>query len=144
MLWYVEKWMQVTCVGLSSYVSLHQSLNLASRALGNAFMQQEFRKIELVVEEGNICADSLKLLDKRIYNKLSSWESVIRSGEHTGALLEVFVVCHEHIQSELNDTFDKTQKMIEPILIIGAGVMVLGICLSIILPMYQLTQSLNQ
>lgn len=144
MLWYTEKWMQVTCVGLSSHISLHQSLNLASSALENVFMQQEFRKVELAVEEGNTCADSLKLLDKRLYNRLNSWESVIRSGEHTGALLEVFVVCHEHIQTELNDAFDKAQKMIEPALIIGVGVMVLGICLSIILPMYQLTQSLNQ
>lgn len=144
MLWYIEKWMQVTCVGLSSYVSLHQSLNLANTALENIFMQQEFRKIEQAVEKGNTCADSLKLLDRRIYNKLSSWESVIRSGEYTGALLEVFIVCHEHTQSELNDAFDKAQKMIEPALIIGVGMMVLGICLSIIMPMYQLTQSLNQ
>ncbi|MEN9604407.1 MAG: hypothetical protein RJB39_92 [Candidatus Parcubacteria bacterium] len=143
MLWHIEKWMQVICVCLQTRISFPESLGMAGESLNNAFMQREFTIVEHQVREGNTCADSLRVMDHRIYKILQGWESVIRSGERTGALLEVFLVCHEHTQSQLEESLDKAQKTIEPALIVAVGLMVLSICLSIILPMYQLTQSLN-
>lgn len=143
MLWYIEKWMQVVCVCLQAHTSLHESLSLAGESTGNKFIRQEFYKVEQSVEGGNTCAESLRLMDKRVYRRLRDWESIIRSGEATGTLLDVFLVCHEHTKSELDGAFDKAQKIIEPALIVVVGLMVLCICLSIILPMYQLTQSIS-
>jgi len=86
-----------------------------------------------------------KFPDKKIalLSKLKDWESIIDSGERTGKFSEVFDICHMNIKEDLNNFFERFQKAIEPMLIIFVGIIVLIICISIMLPMYQLTQSLQ-
>ncbi|MES2622857.1 MAG: type II secretion system F family protein [Patescibacteria group bacterium] len=141
--WFIERWIQVTHLSLQSKVSLVQSLGFAHEAVTNSYLQKQFTKVTDSVRAGNTCAEALGTIDLILKNKLKDWASVISSGEKTGTLQEVFEVSHEHIAENLKESFDRFQKVIEPLLIILVGVMVLCICLSIILPMYQLTQSIQ-
>lgn len=141
--WFIERWIQVAHISLQSKVSLLMSLQFAHESVSNVFLQAEFLKVTNGVRGGNTCSESLGLVNSLLKNKLKDWISVIASGEKTGTLQEVFGVSREHIAENLKDSFDTFQKVIEPLLIILVGTMVLGICLSIILPMYQLTQSIQ-
>ncbi len=141
--WYIERWLQIIYMSLSTGVTIKDSLNFAHESIENKHLKQEFKKIYDQVNEGNTVSNSLKFIDKKIYEKLKDWESIIDSGEKTGKFAEVFEICHMNIKENLENSFDKFQKLIEPILIIFVGIIVMIICISIILPMYQLTQSIQ-
>jgi type IV pilus assembly protein PilC len=143
MLWFIERWMQIVYLSLQSNVSVSQSLEFAHDSITNRYIQSQFIKITESVQKGNTCGDSMSLVDALLKKRLQDWTSIISSGEKTGTLVDVFGVSHEHIVSNLQDAFDRFQKIIEPALIVCVGVMVLCICLAIILPMYQLTQSIQ-
>ena len=141
--WYIEKWLKITHMSLSANVTIADALLFAHESIDNKGLKRQFEKIYSHVNMGNTCANGIKLLDKNIYIKLKDWESIIDSGEKTGKFIEVFEICHINIKENLFNAFDRFQRMIEPLLIIFVGIIVLIICVSIILPMYQLTQSLQ-
>ena len=141
--WHIEKWLKVIHMSIDSGITISQSLLFASESIGDDRLKEQFEKVHMSVHNGNTCANSLKLLDKNVYAKIKDWESIIDSGEKTGKLLEVFEICHTNIKENLFNAFERFQRMVEPMLIIIVGLMVLIICISIILPMYQLTQSLQ-
>ena len=85
----------------------------------------------------------MEMLPNFIKKYLKDWISIIASGEKTASLVSVFHIAHVHLQENLINAIEKFQKIIEPVLIISVGIMVLLVCLSIIMPMYQLTQSLQ-
>ncbi len=139
--WHLEKWLQIMYICLSTKIPLFESIILSNKSVSSSSVRRSFLALESYVGQGGTCAEGMMLLDARIYKKLKDWQSIIKSGEQTGLLSEVFLVCHAHIQQELNTLLDRVQKFIEPALIVGVGLMVLIICISIIVPMYQLTQS---
>jgi type IV pilus assembly protein PilC len=128
---------------MNSNITISQALLFAHESINDKDLKKEFEKIYVSVTKGNTCSGSLKLIDKNLYNKIKDWESIIDSGEKTGKFEEVFEICHINIKENLLNSFERFQRMIEPMLIIFVGIIVLIICISIILPMYQLTQSLQ-
>ena len=141
--WHTEKWLKVIHMSIDSGITISQSLLFASESVSDKHLKGQFEKVYTSVNMGNTCAGSLRLLDKNVYLKIKDWESIIDSGEKTGKFLEVFEICHTNIKENLFNAFERFQRMVEPMLIIIVGLMVLIICISIILPMYQLTQSLQ-
>jgi type IV pilus assembly protein PilC len=142
-LWFIERWAQTVYLSLASNVSLVQSLRFADESISNTYIQLQFKKVTQSVGLGMTCFEALHKLDIILKVRLQDWMSVIASGEKTGILQEVFKVSQEHIADNLQVSFDTFQKIVEPMLIVLVGIMVLGICLAIILPMYQLTQSIQ-
>lgn len=141
--WHIEKWLKVIHMSIDSGISISQALTFGHESVSDNALKEQFQKVQILVDKGNTCSESLKLLEGTVYKKIKDWESIIDSGEKTGKFSEVFEICHINIKENLLNAFEKFQKMIEPMLIIFVGIMVLVICISIILPMYQLTQSLQ-
>jgi len=141
--WHIEKWLKVVHMSIESGISISQALSFAYESIGDRNLQSQFERVHASVHKGNSCSGSLKLLDKRVYTRLKDWESIIDSGEKTGKFSEVFEICHANIKENLFTAFERFQRMIEPMLIVIVGGIVMIICISIILPMYQLTQSLQ-
>ncbi len=141
--WHIEKWLKIIHMSIYSNITISQALLFAYESVNDKDLKNQFEKIYISVSKGNTCSGSLKLLDKNLYCKIKDWESIIDSGERTGKFEEVFEICHINIKENLLNSFDRFQRMIEPMLIIFVGLIVLVICISIILPMYQLTQSLQ-
>ncbi len=141
--WHIEKWLKVIHMSMESGITISQALLFASESVNDTDLKLQFEKVHASVYKGNSCAQSLKLLDKNMYKKIKDWESIIDSGEKTGTFTEVFGICHTNIKENLFTAFERFQRMVEPLLIILVGIIVLIICISIILPMYQLTQSLQ-
>ncbi len=141
--WHIEKWLKVIHMSIESGISISQALLFAYESVNDSNLKEQFKEVQLSVDKGNTCAQSLKILNKNIYKKIKDWESIIDSGEKTGKFAEVFEICHINIKENLFNAFERFQRMIEPLLIIFVGIIVLIICVSIILPMYQLTQSIQ-
>ncbi len=141
--WYIEKWLKIILISINSGITISDALLFAYDSLDDKYFKSQFERVYKHVHDGNTCASGFDLLDKNVYRKIRDWQSIIDSGEKTGKLKDVFDICHRNMQEDLNNAFDNFQRMIEPLLIIFVGLLVLIICISIILPMYQLTQSLQ-
>lgn len=141
--WHMEKWLKVIHMSMESGITISQALLFAYESVSDVDLKNQFEKVHTSVHKGNSCSSSLKLLDRNVYRKIKDWESIIESGERTGTFAEVFGICHANIKENLSNAFERFQRMVEPMLIIFVGIIVLIICVSIILPMYQLTQSLQ-
>lgn len=142
-LWFIERWIQVIYLSLRSRVTFSQALIFGYQSISNTYIRFQFKNVSILVSEGNSCSDSLNTLNVNLKNNIKDWIAVISSGEKTGTLEDVFEISYEYINSNLKEYFDQFQKIIEPLLIVFVGIMVMCICLAIILPMYQLTQSVQ-
>jgi type IV pilus assembly protein PilC len=141
--WHMERWIKIVSMSVDSGISIAQALSFAGDSVNDMKAKRQFQRVCDSVSKGHTCAASLRLLDTPLYAKIRDWESIIDSGEKTGKFGEVFDICHTTIKEGLFNAFDRFQRMVEPALIIFVGIIVLVICISIILPMYQLTQSLQ-
>lgn len=141
-LWNIEKWLSIMNISLLSNITLVESLLYASESVYDTEIKNYFLDMRNEVIKGNSCYVSMKSMPALVYNKMKDWISIISSGEKTGSLHDVFNVAYTNINENLLKDIDRFQKIIEPVLIVCVGLMVLLICLSIILPMYQLTQSI--
>ena len=68
---------------------------------------------------------------------------MIQVGETTGNLEENLEYLAEYYESEVKETVDRLTTVIEPVLLIFMGVLVGFIALSIITPIYKITQGLK-
>ena len=68
------------------------------------------------------------------------WQDMLVVGERTGSLAQSFITISDIHRQEMDDIIAISTKMIEPVLMIVVGVLVGFIALSIVTPMYSLTQ----
>ncbi len=141
--WNIDRWTHVFSICLENNISLEQSFSLATQTIENEYIKASFLKSLTKIQQGVPCSDSLSELPDTIYKNIKDWYSVIRSGESSSSLKDVFNVFYVYMHEQLTGLFEKTQKYIEPALILGIGGIVLLVAVSIILPMYQLTQSIQ-
>lgn len=141
--WNIEKWVHVFSICLENNIALEKSFTLATNSIDNRYIKDCFEQPLSKVRQGFSCADSLQALPTHIYKQLEDWYPIIRSGESSSSLKDVFFVFHEYIKTNLDRLFEKIQKYVEPLLILMIGGIVLTVAVSIILPMYQLTQSIQ-
>ena len=66
---------------------------------------------------------------------------LIRVGEETGTLGEMFLYLADFYEQEVDDLTRNLSSLLEPILIIFIGLMVGGLALSILTPIYKVVSS---
>ncbi len=140
--WYIEKWLQIIYMSIYTGVTINDAIRFGYESIDDKYIRDQFELVHIEVNKGKSVFNSIQNLDKHTYTKIKDWESVISSGERTGSFAEVFEICHMNIKESLENSFERMQRMIEPLLIIIIGSIVMIICVSIILPMYQITQSI--
>lgn len=141
--WNIERWVHVFSICLEQNISLEKSFSLATLSIENNYIKNAFTSSLQKVRQGEVCSDSFMCLPKPLYKKIEEWIPMIKTGESSSSLQNVFSVFHAYIQDALSGLFEKIQKYTEPVLILGIGGIVLVVAVSIILPMYQLTQSIQ-
>jgi type IV pilus assembly protein PilC len=68
---------------------------------------------------------------------------MVAVGETTGSLSDTLVYLGEIHESELDEQTKRLSSVIEPVMMIGVGFMVGFIAISIITPIYEVTQHLS-
>ncbi len=64
-------------------------------------------------------------------------------GEETGKLTDMLIYLSEFYEHELDATLKDLATILEPVLLIGIGLIVLGIALSIVTPIYNFIGSVS-
>ncbi|MBI4992267.1 MAG: type II secretion system F family protein [Candidatus Harrisonbacteria bacterium] len=125
---------------LSSGIPIAKSLDLSRNVL---VRPELIRLIEFTREEvvrGKRLTDSLKT-GKDLTPQLLT--RVIDAGERSGKLDQSFQRASEYFDNRVSDTIKTLTTLLEPILLVGVGLAVGAIMVSIIAPIYQLIGSIR-
>lgn len=125
---------------LESAIPLSAAMKIAAETIDNNFYGKVLLEVRERIKVGDTLADSLEK-----YPKLFplTFVKMIDIGEKTGALEEDLLYMHEFYNEEVNDISNNIATLIEPILLVFIGIMVAFLAISIVVPIYQLTSSIN-
>jgi len=121
---------------VASGVSVLESLQLSAEVSGNIYYRELWLHALNQVTSGKQICEALagsKLIPPMLIRMISS-------GEETGHLDTVLQRVSTFYDNEVDDAIKTTTSMIEPIMITGMGIVVGGIAMSLLLPIFSLSK----
>ena len=125
---------------LQSNVRIVDAAAITAKTASNAAYREQFAKIGPWVTKGEKISVFLIAAPSLFPPLLCQMLSV---GETTGRLSESFLYVAEIYETEVDDLTKNLSSLIEPVLMIGMGLVVGFVAISIITPIYQITQNLH-
>lgn len=125
---------------LKSDVKIIEALEIVADASTNLAYRQSFNSMAKKMTRGEKISTSLEN-DEVLFPVILS--GMVAIGEVTGKLSDALLYLAEMFEDELNDQTRNLTTSIEPILMIFMGVLVGFIAISIITPIYNITQNLR-
>lgn len=123
---------------LQSGLSISEVLKISGGTLRNVHYKNLFKKIQDGVGRGMTITN---MLESSSFLVPPLALRLIRVGEETGTLGEMFLYLAEFYEQEVDDLTRNLSSLLEPVLIIFIGVMVGGLALSILTPIYKVVSS---
>ncbi len=121
-------------------VPLAQALEIISHMMGNVLYSDVVHQVAEDVRQGKLLSESLADYPRYFPVMVPQMVSV---GETTGKIEEMFGRLSAIYTREANQTMDNLVDLIQPIMMIGMGLMVGLLFASILVPLYQLTASIH-
>ena len=123
---------------LASGLSAYESLDITTRTIGIPSYEKALLNIREEIKKGATISDSFRE-KKELFPQLVI--SVIAVGEKTGTLERSLATIADYYDEEADRILKNIVSLIEPALLIVMGIVIAGIALSILLPIYQLVSS---
>lgn len=125
---------------LKSGVPMTQAMEIASQTVDNVVYQEILAQIAREVREGGHLASAFGKYTKEFPPLVSQ---MIAVGETTGQVDEIFTRVASFYGRESDSVVNNLVDLLQPVLMIGIGVMVAVLFASILLPLYQLTSTIQ-
>ena len=125
---------------LKGGVTMGEALHISMKITPNMVYKKEFKILTNVVNQGQKISTHLNK-QRDLFPDLVS--QIISVGEHSGNLANSLIYLSEMYETEIDDFTKNLSSMVEPILMIIMGILVGFIAISIITPIYGITQHLN-
>ena len=125
---------------ISSGVPVLRALEITSDTTGNLVLSQVIDQARNSVREGEKISDPFH--GNRYFPVMVT--QMIAVGEETGRLDQMLVKVADFYDSEVDSMIKGLASLIEPIMIVGLGVMVGFIAVSVITPIYTLVESVGK
>lgn len=126
---------------MSSGVDIISSLEITTQTITNLFYQKIFSEIKDSLKDGHrledLLAEKSNYLDPVFIN-------LINVGEKSGNLEGVLLHLSEYYEDLLDNSLKRFLSILEPLILMFMGIIVAFIALSVISPIYQLTQQISQ
>ena len=124
---------------ISSGVPVLRALEIVSETAGNVVIAQTITQTRAGVKEGEKI--STPLMGSKVFPVMVV--QMIAVGEETGRLDQMLVKVSDFYDQEVDATLKGLTSLIEPVMIVGLGVIVGFIAVSVISPIYQLVGSIE-
>ena len=121
---------------LKSGLSINEALAITARTVKNRYYRLAIENVDRKVSQGNTLSDSLAEQGK-YFPKMAT--SMIKVGEKSGNLEEELLALAGMYEQEVDNATKLFATAIEPILLVIIGLMVGGLAVSIITPIYMIT-----
>lgn len=120
---------------LEAKVPMLDAIDLTRQSVGNPKYKELLNRAEQAVTKGEPISSALAR-DGLI---ISSACEAVRNGEHSGRLAEVMMHISDYLDED-NETFVKSaSSLIEPVIMVGLGILVGFVAISMFLPLFDLT-----
>ncbi len=123
---------------LKAGVSLISAMNVVSRAVDNEYIGEKIRGMREGVERGDTItrtAASTGMFPPLVLQMISV-------GEETGAIDDLMFDVADYYEREVEYDLKNLSSAIEPVLIVGIGILVLILALGVFLPMWDLSSAM--
>lgn len=125
---------------LKSGIALGETLEIAAKVSGNLIYKEEFKEMARAVNRGERLALHLTRNRNLFPDVLAQ---VVSVGERSGNLSNSLIYLSELYENEVEEFTKNISNIIEPVLMIVMGILVGFIAISIITPIYSITQNLH-
>lgn len=125
---------------LKGSMTVLEAIRITGDTTSNLSYREELRAIHRIVARGGNISTHMEKKSKFFPPLVSQ---MIAIGEKTGNLAETFVYVAEIYEQDLDEKTKRLQTVIEPLLMIFMGLIVGFIAVSIITPIYDITQHLT-
>jgi len=126
---------------LKSGVSLTEALLITADTTDNVRYKDAFNNISSIVMRGKTMSENIGKYPSLFPSMLSHMISI---GEKSGNLSTTFTYLSEYYEHEFEDQTKNLSSTIEPILMIIMGIMVGFVAISVITPIYEITNSIHK
>ncbi len=126
---------------LKNNFSLSFSLRLMARNIQNLFIKETYELTWAEIEKGRELHQAFK--DSKFAYPFLFLE-MVEIAEKSGQLPEIFSRLGNHYSKQFDSKLKKMTSIIEPAMMIFTGIIVTLVALSIVLPIYNLTSSINR
>jgi general secretion pathway protein F len=130
----VSRFSRTLATLLSNGVPMLNALNVVAGSLNNSVVRKLINTVKNNVQEGVGIAAALK--KQPLFPPMAV--QLIQVGEETGELVPMLEQVADIYDDELQDSIQRFLLLLEPLMIIGLGVIVAGIIISILLAMFAL------
>ena len=125
---------------LKSGVQVIEAVNITASTTDNLVYRHELKNAGETLRRGNFFSSYLVKYPK-LFPPIAV--NMIEVGENTGNLMENLAYLSEFYQDEVEDFLKNISSIVEPFLLLFMGLLVGFIALSVITPIYQISQSLT-
>ncbi len=125
---------------LNSGVQIIEAVNITASTLDNYVYKHELAKAGETLRRGDMLTSYLKK-NPKLFPPIMT--NMIEVGENTGNLTENLAYLSEFYGGDVDEVLKNLSSIIEPILLLVMGLMVGFMALSVVTPIYQISQSLT-
>jgi type IV pilus assembly protein PilC len=115
-------------------VDILTSLEVTSQTAGNALVEEALNEVRVQVHEGASIAQPI--LDNPVFPPMVG--QMVKVGEETGELDNMLSKIADFYEDEVNDSIKALTSIIEPLMMIGVGLMIGVVIIAMYLPMFKL------
>jgi len=126
---------------LKSGLHIDEAINITRDTVDNYYFNRALKNVAVKVKQGSKLSEGLEAYPAIFPSLLTS---MIKIGENSGRLEEVLFYLSEYHETEVNNATKTLSTAIEPLLLIFIGLMVGGLAISIITPIYKLTGNVQR
>jgi type IV pilus assembly protein PilC len=127
---------------LSSGITVTQSLEITGNTLSNLVYKTKIKRLNIALKNGENLSEAM---EKEMGSQFPVLVTrMIAVGEKTGGLEETLLYLSEFYEEEIDVISKSLSTILEPMLLLGIGLMVGFVALAIITPIYELTGSIQR
>lgn len=122
---------------LQSRVPLLEAIRLCQRSVKNLYFRELFQKLEQEVQVGHGLSDTLA----KTHFIPPSAAQMVRTAERSGKLGDILETVGQFYEEEGERQLHKLVKLLEPIIVVGMGVLVAGVVAAVIIPLLDVSSA---
>ena len=130
----MARWSRTLSTLIASGVDILRALEITAQTSGNWVVEEETGKVRIRVQEGATIA--APLIESTVFPPMIS--QMVKIGEESGELEKMLGKVADFYEDEVDASIAALTSIIEPLMMIGVGVMVGIIVISMYLPMFKL------
>ena len=130
----MARWSRTLSTLIASGVDIMRALEITAQTAGNWVVEQETESLRHRVEEGASIAQPL--IESDVFPPMIA--QMVKIGEETGELEKMLSKVADFYEDEVDASIQALTSIIEPMMMVGVGVMVGIIIISMYLPMFKM------